>query len=60
MALLNTTVTASKPDTWCTCSNRGICLGCAIERLVKEYYGTQGLAFLLAHVVRAGDVNASR
>ena len=50
-----TTVTENTPDTWCTCNNTGTCLGCMIEKKIKECYGTQGLAFLLAHVVKVGD-----
>lgn len=39
---------------WCDCGKdgkcQGKCLGSGIERVVKDYYGTQGLAFLKAHV----------
>ena len=41
---------STNPDTWCTCDNKGKCLGCHIERLVREHLGTDGLAYLLAHV----------
>jgi hypothetical protein len=44
-----------KPETWCTCNNMGICLSCAIERLVREHLGTQGLAYLLAHIKKVGE-----
>lgn len=40
----------ANPETWCACGNKGKCLGCAIERLVREHLGTQGLAYLLARV----------
>ena len=39
---------------WCTCNHMGVCLGCMIEKKVKELYGTQGLAHLLAHL-KEGD-----
>lgn len=42
-------------DTWCTCKNMGTCLGCMIEKKIKECYGTQGLAFLLGHVIGEKD-----
>ena len=35
---------------WCTCNKMGKCIGCMIEEKVKECYGTQGLAFLKAHI----------
>lgn len=38
---------------WCTCKDDGRvnqCLGCAIERRVKEYFGSQGLRFLKQHL----------
>ena len=44
---------------WCDCKKdgkcQGKCLGSNIEHTVKEAYGTQGLAFLKAHL-REGDV----
>lgn len=35
---------------WCTCNKMGTCLGCEIEKKVKECYGKLGLAFLKAHL----------
>lgn len=35
---------------WCCCNGRGTCMGCMIEAKVKECYGTDGKAFLKAHL----------
>lgn len=48
-----------KLDTWCTCENKGKCLACAIERLVRDHLGTHGLGYLLAHV-RGGENIAAK
>ena len=35
---------------WCTCNKMGTCLGCQIEKRVKESYGKVGVAHLKAHL----------
>ena len=35
---------------WCSCSGRGTCIGCMIEEKIRYFYGTDGLAFLRAHL----------
>ena len=40
---------------WCTCSHMGVCLGCNIERIVRERLGTDGLAYLLDHLGKEAD-----
>lgn len=35
---------------WCSCDLGGTCLGCVIQKVVREHYGQQGEAYLLTHV----------
>jgi hypothetical protein len=38
---------------WCTCvDDPALCLGCAVERLVKQVLGDQGSRFLDARVYK--------
>ena len=39
-------------DPWCTCSKRGECIGCRIERLVLDYLGQGAVSFLDRHRTR--------
>lgn len=31
---------------WCICNGQGTCYGCAIEKTIRDEYGTQGTAFV--------------
>jgi len=39
-------------DPWCTCTKRGECIGCRIEKLVDDYIGQIGVNFLDRHRTR--------
>ena len=49
---------------WCDCRKggecQGKCLGSNIERTIKEAYGTQGLAFLKAHLIDNNMVGGNK
>ena len=31
---------------WCRCEGKGECLGCLIDKTVKEFYGTLGVEYV--------------
>lgn len=39
-------------DPWCTCDQKGVCLGCRIERAIKLDFGEIGYAHLVTHTCR--------
>jgi hypothetical protein len=43
---VNMEITRENLDQWCKCENRGTCMGCMIQKLVRDHLGIDGERYL--------------
>jgi len=37
---------------WCKCNNDRLCMGCKIDKLVRDEYGVEGIKYLLRYTLQ--------